>query len=716
MSRRIDIELTSKRDDGSWTWRAAGAREPKGTLDAAILPAEVSVGDVLRVEVEGYLDGLSVAAVVPPRSPRAEPERLELRTPRREDAPLVTTDVRRRPERGRGRDRDRDRDRDRGDRGRRGRDGGDDRPRRDRDRDRDRDRQARHDRDGDRPSRPRPAPEPVEAKPKPKRLRPARAHRAALLESLPTEQRPIAEQLLQGGIPAVRQAIDKQNEQLKSEGKTEVSRDSLLKVAEDIRPRALAALWRDRAEAAAASVDDLDLRDLRSVVNAAGDAGRDEEARTLATQLREALANRVEKEHSAWLAELTDTLRDGRVVRALRLSSRPPKAGAPIPSDLTNQLAAAAAAALTEETGQDRWATVLDALAYSPVRRRVIPESLPTKLSPALRETVARLGSRLPEIAHIFAIEPDESAGRAPGARPPRRRSGGAGGGDERSGGGGGRDGGGGGRRRDRGAKSGGGGRDGGGGKGSPKAKSAPAPAENGAAPAEAPDTEATATDAPTADAVATGAPATDAPAADVPATEASPAEAAATDAPAPAAAATDAPAADAPVTDARAAQTAATEAPATDAPAADAAATEAPAAEDPATDAPAADAPDAEASTTDAPATDVPAADAAATAAADAPAVEAAANEAPAAEAPPTQAPAADAAPSADESPAAEADTTPAYDGSGPEADASADEAPSAEASAPTNGDADGNGDDSRPPTPVVEAGTMPDSGSDAG
>ncbi len=97
-------------------------------------------------------------------------------------------------------------------------------------------------------------------------------------------------------------------------------------------------MWRDRAEAAIAAVDELDLRDLRSVVNAAGDAGRDEEARALAAQLREALANRVEKEHAAWLADLADTLRAGRVVRALRLSSRPPKAGAPIPGDLANQL------------------------------------------------------------------------------------------------------------------------------------------------------------------------------------------------------------------------------------------------------------------------------------------------------------------------------------------------------------------------------------------
>ena len=36
MPRRIDIELTSALADGSWTWRAAGAKVPKGTLDAFV--------------------------------------------------------------------------------------------------------------------------------------------------------------------------------------------------------------------------------------------------------------------------------------------------------------------------------------------------------------------------------------------------------------------------------------------------------------------------------------------------------------------------------------------------------------------------------------------------------------------------------------------------------------------------------------------------------
>jgi hypothetical protein len=430
MSRRIEIELTSSRDDGSWTWRAAGAREPRGALEGALVPGGAQVGDVLRAEIDGYLDQMSVVAILPPRAPRREPERLELHSAG-SDRPLVTTTLvrersdDRRPPGRRGDRRERGERTERGGRGdRERREGPGRRERGERDR-------GRSERDGRRPAgarqegrheRPeRPAPPPIEAKPKPKRLRAGKVHRTALLEAVSPEQRPIAEQLLQGGIPSVRQAIEKQNEELRAEGKTEVKADQLLRVAEELRQRAAAAVWRDRAEAAIAAVDELDLRDLRSVVNAAGDAGRDEEARALAAQLREALANRVEKEQAAWLADLADTLRAGRVVRALRLSSRPPKAGAPIPGDLANQLVEAASAALTAETGQERWATVLDALAFSPIRRRVVPQSLPTKLSSQLRVTVARLGTRLPEIAHIFAIEPEESPGRAP--RSPARRT-----------------------------------------------------------------------------------------------------------------------------------------------------------------------------------------------------------------------------------------------------------------------------------------------------
>jgi hypothetical protein len=467
MPRRIEVELTSRRDDGTWTWRAAGAREPRGVLDGSLLYDGVSVGDVIRAEADVDVDGITISVVLPPKEARREPERIELIRPAREDA-LVTSTVTGRPRDDRRDDRRKGRDdgdrRPRGDRATRG--PGHDRPPGDADArsrtERDRgergergDRSDRSDRTArgprrtpadrpprehapaDRPPRERaprertherparppraPRPKPEETRPKPKRLRAARTHRKAVLEALPPEQRPIAEQVLLGGIPAVRQAIDKQNEGLKAEGKPEVKPGPLVAIAEELLPSLRSAEWRDKAEAALAEVDELDLRDLRSVVVASDGGARDEEAREMASQLREALTRRVEAEHAAWLTDLTAALADGRVVRALRLSSRPPKAGAPLPSDVTARLAQAAGAALTAETSTDRWAMVLEAVAFSPVRRSVEPASLPETPPPELLAAVRKYASRVPELAARLGVE---AAPERPAPRSGRRRSG----------------------------------------------------------------------------------------------------------------------------------------------------------------------------------------------------------------------------------------------------------------------------------------------------
>ena len=398
MPRRIDIELTSARDDGTWTWRAAGAREPKGTVGSALLPPEAKVGDVLKVDAEFYVDGIEITAVVPPkRTERKEPQRIELLGGGRSDEPLITSTLTsRRDDRRRGRRRD-------GEGDRRGRDR----------REEGRGRQSR--RDGERPARrnrPEPPPMPAIERPKAKRLRAGRAHRNELLQSLPEAERPIAEQLMMGGMPAVRQAIEKQNTERRAAGETEIQPGPLVELAEKLAPRVRAAEWRDRAEAARKDLEQLDLRDLRSVVSAAGDAGKDPEARALADELKAGLTARVDAEHSLWLEELTATADVGRVVRALRLSSRPPEAGPPLPAELAARLSQSASEALTAEASPERWVAVLDALAFSPVRDRVIPASLPVELHPDVRATIARLATRIPKIAHIFEIEPDPNAPR----------------------------------------------------------------------------------------------------------------------------------------------------------------------------------------------------------------------------------------------------------------------------------------------------------------
>ena len=240
-----------------------------------------------------------------------------------------------------------------------------------------------------------------------------------MLASLPEEQKPIAEQVLKGGIPAVRQAVEKQNESNKAEGKPEIGAEPLVALAEQIMPALRTAEWRDKAEAALAEMAELDLRDLRSVVVAADVAAHDEETRELAEKLRTGLAERVDAEHVAWLAEIDETLTSGRVVRALRVSSRPPKAGTPFPPELATRLTEETAKSLTADTGSDRYATVLDALAYSPVRGQVVPEGIPAEPSDELLAALKKLASRLPKIAALFGIEapaaPAKGRGRPKG-------------------------------------------------------------------------------------------------------------------------------------------------------------------------------------------------------------------------------------------------------------------------------------------------------------
>ncbi|MYE66783.1 MAG: hypothetical protein F4236_00905, partial [Acidimicrobiia bacterium] len=77
MSHRLEVMLTSRRPDGTWTWRAAGARQPKGVLDAGLLPAGAEVGDVLRVEAEVSVDGIAVRQVLPAKAERPAAARVE---------------------------------------------------------------------------------------------------------------------------------------------------------------------------------------------------------------------------------------------------------------------------------------------------------------------------------------------------------------------------------------------------------------------------------------------------------------------------------------------------------------------------------------------------------------------------------------------------------------------------------------------------------------
>ena len=398
MSKRIDIELTSNRGDGTWTWRAAGAKTPKGTLNGSILDAGAKTGDTIKVEAEFDLDGVEILSLVKTKEKSVRGNLLQIIGSEKEFQPVTQKLADKSKDRKPKRDGDRKPRRD-----------GDKRPPRE---------GAEGEKSGDRrPRRPSfTAPPELPKRPAAKRLKPKRVHRAAVLDTLPVEQRGVAERALTGGIKAVRDAVKEQNEQLKKEGKPLVPADGLISMAQELLPKLRVAEWLDKAEAAKADIELLDLRDLRQVVVGADDpmVVRDETTRSLAAELKAALKTRQEFEQTRWLEDIKSALAVSRVIRALKISSEPPKAGQPFPADLGAQLATAASASLASETAPDRFSAVLEAIAFSPVRGQVKLAAAPPTTNEAMLSTVKRVAPLVPQIASVFGVTV------TPGANSPR--------------------------------------------------------------------------------------------------------------------------------------------------------------------------------------------------------------------------------------------------------------------------------------------------------
>jgi hypothetical protein len=447
MARRIDIELTSRHDDGTWTWRAPGARQPRGALDGGLLPDSSKVGDVLRADAEFEIDGIVITSVQRPktdsRSAKSS-ERIELLST---EAPSgVSVELapgsRRRSDEGRergpgrtagrtgrtGRERSRERtagsagdvapgrggpvDRSSTDRG------GPDGARRDR-----RPRQERGGR-GERSSRTVAGEGPdravgggrpdraaggdrrtrAERPERPRRLQPVATHRNAALAELRPEQVPVAEQLLRGGIPAVRQAIAEQNSRARAEGRAEVSPEPLLAMAEQLLPRMNLASWKDRAVVARAAGKDAPLREVRSVVTASSTLTLDDEGRELVTTLRDSLQSRVTALREEWLGRITGALDAGRISDALRVSARPPEPTARVPADLAKRLSDAAGNAMGPDVAEAQWLSLLAAAMDSPVRRTVKPVGLPRDAGTELLNQARRAAGLIPELARLLGL------------------------------------------------------------------------------------------------------------------------------------------------------------------------------------------------------------------------------------------------------------------------------------------------------------------------
>jgi len=394
MSRRIEVELTSQTADGSWTWRAAGARQPKGTVDGSLVPAGQSVGAVLRADVEVGLEGIEIVALTPAKpagSPEKTEGRIEVRgTPKR--APDVSVVLapgsgKRRRDEGEGERRG----------GRRGGGGQGDEARR-----------GRAERAGATSGPRRPGGRrPGEGEGHPGRgERPAvptsTVHRNAMLAALRPEQIPVAEQLLRGGLQAVRQAIEAQNAAAKASGKPPVSSETLLAMADELLPVVRLADWKDRASVAQSAGKDYRLRELRAVVAASRTVTLDDEGRAMAKALQDSLDQRTTALREEWLARISNALNDGRVQQAVEASIRPPEPGTRCPAELAVRLAGAAGEAMTAELEPEEWMRLLDAVVASPVRRTVKPAGIPD--DEVARQAARNAAGAVPALAKLLGL------------------------------------------------------------------------------------------------------------------------------------------------------------------------------------------------------------------------------------------------------------------------------------------------------------------------
>jgi len=453
MSRRIEIEITSLAGEVA-TWRAAGAKLPKGVLNASLVPGGAVVGTVYRADIEQYMEGIEVLSVMAAKT--ASPldphhERIE-RIPSAKQGPDVVVTYAPKGRGGSRREGGRDGDREGRPSRREGgpgrRDGATPRP----DRPERSERAPRRDEvttgaDGvvapERSKRPTSRPAvgrergPSGSSDRGARTgRPARpersgppgappmttTHRNALLATLSPEQLPVAEQLLRGGMPSVRTAVAEQNKNALAQGRPTIDATTIERIAEELLGRTNLALWKDRAAGAIGAGRELRLRDLRAVVTSAKTVTLDEEARAQLKELQTALTARLEHLRTQWNDRLEASVVSKNVTEALSLVARPPDMSTRVSADMATRVVAIVSEALTAEQNPTLWKEIVALAVDTSIRRNIKPTGIPDDES--CKAVAIHNAGAIPELAKLLGmrVPPPPPPTRAP-RRPVTRRA-----------------------------------------------------------------------------------------------------------------------------------------------------------------------------------------------------------------------------------------------------------------------------------------------------
>jgi len=394
MSRRIEIEITSLNGETA-TWRAAGAKLPKGSLNASLVPGGPVVGTVYRADVEQFMEGMEVISVLPAKT--ASPldpknERLAI-IPKEKSGPDVVVTYApkgrggsRRDGDSRGERRDGTKRPERGSRpaAKEGAANGE--------------RPARGPR-GDRPARPaRPERGGTPGQPPMTTI-----HRNALLATLSPEQLPVAEQLLRGGMLAVRAAVAEQNKNAVAQGRPTVDAATIDRIAEDLLGRTNLAIFKDKAAGAIAAGRELRLRDLRAVVTSAKTITLDDEARAQLKELQSALTQRLDHLRTQWNEKLTAAIAAKKVTEALSLVARPPDMSTRVSAEMATQIVSMVSESLTASTDPALWKEIVTLTVDTSIRRNVKPVGIPDDES--CKAMAIHNAGAIPELAKLLGMK-----------------------------------------------------------------------------------------------------------------------------------------------------------------------------------------------------------------------------------------------------------------------------------------------------------------------
>jgi hypothetical protein len=247
-------------------------------------------------------------------------------------------------------------------------------------------------------------------------------HRNALLATLSPEQLPVAEQLLRGGMPAVRAAVAEQNKNATAQGRTTIDPETIDRIAEDLLGRTTLALWKDRASGAIGAGRELRLRDLRAVVTSAKTVSLDEEARAQLKELQAALTLRLETLRTQWNEKLEAAVTSKNVPEALRLVASPPDMSTRVSAEMATKVVALTSEALTSDQDVARWKEIVNLAVETSIRRNVKPQGIPA--DETCKMLAVKNAGAIPEFAKLLGmrVPPPPPPTRAV-RRPPARRA-----------------------------------------------------------------------------------------------------------------------------------------------------------------------------------------------------------------------------------------------------------------------------------------------------